>query len=133
MSPDPGVYTYRRVATNSDNGLSLAVQADQLTIAAATLKLYVVKDFFDISSGMSADRKALPQLLDCLALGEAQGVLVTSIDRISRSLRDCITFMQTLQDFDCRLYTIEGLVDIAKYLADGPVWLKNPQEKARTA
>src|SRR6266496_2590228 len=123
MSPDPGVFTYRRVATNSDNGLSLASQADQLTVAASTLKLYVVKDFFDISSGMTKDRTGLPKLLDCLALGEAQGVLVTSIDRISRSLRDCIAFMQTLQDLDCWLYPLEGLVDIERYIADGPVWL----------
>lgn len=123
------VVTYRRanviVPAWGDNGyMLLDQQANHLTIYACTHDIHIVDDFSDNASGLSTDREGLRQLLDALAAGPAQAVLVYSIDRISRSLTDIIYFARTLKELGAGLITVEGgPVDLDAFLRDTPAWL----------
>jgi site-specific DNA recombinase len=49
-------------------------------------------------SGESLDRPALQRLLDDIDRGEVERVIVHRLDRLSRSLRDCMELLQVLRD-----------------------------------
>ena len=48
----------------------------------------VVGCYSDVSSGMDSHRHGLQQALDCLQKGEAEALVVQSIDRLSRSAQE---------------------------------------------
>lgn len=123
------VVTYRRanvaVPEPADNGtILLQQQADALTAYAAEHGYHIINDFSDSASGLSRDREGLAQLLAALTAGPAQGVLVYSLDRITRSLTDMVSFVQTLKQLGARLFVVDkGEVNLDAFLADTPDWL----------
>jgi DNA invertase Pin-like site-specific DNA recombinase len=85
------VVGYVRVSTDAqaDGGVSLDAQRAKLTAYAAALDLDLVRVIDD--AGFSAKTLARPGLTAALAMlesGEADGVLVAKLDRLTRSVRD---------------------------------------------
>jgi DNA invertase Pin-like site-specific DNA recombinase len=94
------VYGYCRVSTTvqSQDGVSLANQAERVAAWAKVNGLEVAEVFTDAGlSGKRADnRPALQQALE--AVSKAKGVLVVySLSRMSRSVKDCISISERLQ------------------------------------
>lgn len=82
---------YIRVSTDkqADHGLSLEVQREKLAQYAALYGLELVEVIEDAGeSAKSLDRPGLRRALDLLAKGTAGALLVTSLDRLTRSVRD---------------------------------------------
>ncbi len=48
----------------------------------------VVGSYSDVCSGLNSQRPGLQQALDCLQKGEAEALMVQSIDRLSRSAQE---------------------------------------------
>lgn len=126
------VLTYCR-ADRADGHFAMDAQATRLTLEAAERGYRIVERYQDEASGLTAldAREGMSAMLDDLAAGKAQGVLVTSIDRISRSLTDCMQFVALLQEMEVRLFTAnQGEIDLKTYLRDGPVWLDAVGERS---
>lgn len=90
------VVGYIRVSTadQAEHGASLAVQQSRLVAYAAAMGLELVA--IDVDAGVSAATLARPGLqraLGRLALGEATGLLVAKLDRLTRSVRDLGTLL----------------------------------------
>ncbi|CAN5614465.1 hypothetical protein BH09MYX1_BH09MYX1_33720 [soil metagenome] len=85
------VVGYVRVSTEhqSDGGVSLEAQRTKLEAYALALDLELVA--IEEDAGLSAKtlaRPALQRALAMLATGTAEGLLVTKLDRLTRSVRD---------------------------------------------
>src|SRR5690606_26004464 len=85
------VVAYVRVSTDkqASDGNSLDAQRAKLEAYAAAFGLEVVA--LEVDAGVSAkslDRPALQRALAMLDAGEADGLLVTKLDRLTRSVRD---------------------------------------------
>ena len=85
------VAAYIRVSTDqqADFGHSLEAQQERLRAYALTYDLEIVT--FEADAGLSAatlERPALQRALAFLELGRAEGLLVTRLDRLTRSVRD---------------------------------------------
>ena len=99
-APSPGVrrrvVAYVRVSTSIqvEEGCSLAAQQAQIDAYARIYDVDVVA--VEIDAGQSAgslDRPGLARALDCIRQGRADGILVTKLDRLTRSLRDLDTLL----------------------------------------
>jgi site-specific DNA recombinase len=85
------VVGYIRVSTEkqADSGLSLDAQRAKLTAYATALDLTLVAIVVDAGeSAKTLDRPGLARVLAMLDAGEADGVLVAKLDRLTRSVRD---------------------------------------------
>lgn len=97
------VYGYCRVSTMGQalDGDSLGVQEDKIRVYCKNKNLDPVKIFVEegVSGAISlSDRPQFRQLLDGLEAGSATGLVVTKIDRLSRSTKDFICFMADCKD-----------------------------------
>ncbi len=82
---------YVRVSTDkqADGGGSLEAQREKLELFARLHDLVLVEVFVDAgASAKSLDRPALDQARAALRSGRASGLLVTKLDRLTRSVRD---------------------------------------------
>lgn len=91
MSKRTKVVGYVRVSTagQADGGVSLEAQRAKLEAYAVALDLDLVR--VEVDAGASAktlDRPALQAALAALDTGEADGLLVAKLDRLTRSVRD---------------------------------------------
>ncbi len=82
---------YCRVSTNeqAEHGVSLAAQESKLRAYCVALDIEVMR--VDVDSGLSAStlhRAALQRALASLKSGEADAIIITKLDRISRSVVD---------------------------------------------
>lgn len=85
------VVAYCRVSTEqqAERGLSLDAQRAQLEAYASLYSLEIAT--VEVDAGLSAktlDRPALRRALQALERGEADGLLVCKLDRLTRSVRD---------------------------------------------
>lgn len=85
------VVTYARVSTEEQarEGLSIPDQIDKMRAYARLYDIQIVREEMD--EGVSAKKLERPGVIRCLGMldrGEADGLLVTKLDRLSRSLRD---------------------------------------------
>ena len=89
---------YARVSLEkqSDNGISLEAQEEKLrgycTLYGHTL-VKIIRD--EGQSGKSLDRPGLQQALGMLERGEADGLVVAKLDRLTRSVRDIGKLVET--------------------------------------
>ena len=96
MNPGAAVLGYARVSTaeQADNGYGLAAQEAAIRAECErrgwTL-LEVVRD--EGASGKSLDRPGLHHALERIANGEAAGLIVSKLDRLSRSVIDFATLL----------------------------------------
>jgi DNA invertase Pin-like site-specific DNA recombinase len=85
------VVGYVRVSTErqADEGISLDAQRAKLAAYAVAMDLDLVCIVEDAGlSAKSLDRPGLARALAMLDAGEAQGIVVTKLDRLTRSVRD---------------------------------------------
>ncbi|MBI3722714.1 recombinase family protein [bacterium] len=90
------VIGYVRVSTDkqADEGVSLAAQRSKLEAYASLYGLELVEVVVDAGvSAKTLDRPGLGRALDRLARGEADGLLVAKLDRLTRSVRDLGTLI----------------------------------------
>jgi site-specific DNA recombinase len=98
------IIAYTRVSTDqqAEEGVSLEVQRQKLAAYAQAMDLELVASIEDAGeSARSLERPGLKRALAMLDAREADGILVTKLDRLTRSVRD-----------------LGGLVE--KYFADRP-------------
>ena len=85
------VIVYCRVSTadQADNGVSLEAQAAKLAAYASLYELIVVETISDAGeSAKSLNRPGLQRALAMLRRGEADGLAVVKLDRLTRSVAD---------------------------------------------
>jgi DNA invertase Pin-like site-specific DNA recombinase len=89
---------YCRVSTSdqSDNGVSLSAQQAKLEAYASVYDLEVVATITDAGeSAKSLNRPGIQQALKMLRNGEADALAIVKLDRLTRSLKDWQTLVDT--------------------------------------
>ena len=90
------VIAYARVSTTdqADNGVSLEAQAAKLSAYASLYDLTIVETIEDAGeSAKSLDRPGLQRALAMLKRGEADGLVIVKLDRLTRSVADWQTLI----------------------------------------
>ncbi len=85
------IVIYTRVSTGqqADEGLSLAAQLSKCRAYCKLYDLRIVKRCEDAGiSAKTLERPGLIAALECLESGEAEGLLVVKLDRLTRSVKD---------------------------------------------
>lgn len=105
---------YCRVSTEQQatDGASLEAQKAQLTAYASAFGYELVG--FEVDAGASAkslDRPALKSALARLEAGEADGLLVVKLDRLSRRLRDMVELVDTYFQSRFSLLSVNESID----------------------
>lgn len=97
-SPQTQTIGYSRISTTGQN---LERQLDALREAGCT------RLFSDTGSGAKAQRPGLTALKETLRAGDT--VLVTSLDRLGRSMSAILNLIHELADMDVTVETLDGL------------------------
>jgi len=86
---------YARVSTEDQaaTGVSLAAQAERLRMFADLYGHQLVAVVSDVGSAKDMRRPALADVLARLRAGDADGLLVFKLDRLTRSLRDLLDLL----------------------------------------
>lgn len=104
------VYGYVRVSTRSQN---YETQVDTIK-NFCTLKNYtLVKIFEDIASGKDTDRVGFIELSDAMKKNpqNVEVVIITKLDRIGRSIRDLLKFVDFCKDQKMEFVAIQNNID----------------------
>ncbi len=94
---DLRVVAYTRVSTSeqADSGAGLTAQRDAITAAASQRGWRLVRTIEEAGvSAKSLDRPGLTEALAMIEAGKADALLVSKLDRLSRSLLDFSTLME---------------------------------------
>lgn len=105
---------YIRVSTDdqADNGLSLRTQEESIRRYCELHELgdpSIVAD-----AGLSAatmDRPGLQSIIEAVMCGDVDHVVVTSLDRLSRSTRDVLTLVVDTFDHRCGFHSVKQQLD----------------------
>lgn len=108
------VIAYTRVSTDkqADKGHSLATQRKKLEQYAKLYDLEIVAHLKD--EGISAknmDRPGLKRAIELLECGKAEGLLVTKLDRLTRSLKDLLHLTEQFRDNKWALMSVAEQID----------------------
>lgn len=107
---------YIRVSTDeqSASGAGLSAQRAAIETEAERRGWVLIEIFEDAGlSGKSMDRPALRAALNAVESGEAAGIVVAKLDRLSRSLLDFAALMQRAQQGGWNLVALDLGVDLA--------------------
>jgi DNA invertase Pin-like site-specific DNA recombinase len=106
---------YVRVSTDEqvDSGLGLAAQRAAVAAEAERRGWTLVAVHEDALSGKSLDRPGLAAALDAVEAGEAAGVVVAKLDRLSRSLKDFALLMERAQKRSWNLVACDLGIDLS--------------------
>jgi DNA invertase Pin-like site-specific DNA recombinase len=98
---------YARVSTReqSENSHALEQQCDRLTRAGAE-KLYI-----DIDSGSKDNRPQFNNMMEAVSRGQIQKIIVTRLDRLTRSLPTLRKTISDLKKYQCQLSALDDSVD----------------------
>lgn len=90
MADRKRVIIYARVSTaeQGDSGISLDAQVGRCRQYAKLYDLHVEQTCREVGSGKDLNRYSLRSSLDCIRAGEADGLLIAKLDRLSRSVGD---------------------------------------------
>ncbi len=90
------VIGYIRVSTSmqAEEGVSLQAQTARLQAYAVAMNLELVRIETDDISAKNMDRPGLQAGLQALDAGEASGLLIFKLDRLTRSVRDLSTLLE---------------------------------------
>lgn len=104
---------YARVSTDAqaEEGLSLAVQRTSLKSYADALGHQLVATFEDSASGKDLKRSGLQGAFDHLDQGEADGLLVMKLDRLTRSVRDLADIVAQRFSGGSKLLSVKEQID----------------------
>jgi site-specific DNA recombinase len=119
----PRLVGYARVSTEKQGaeGASLEAQKAHFEAYAEDRGAELVDVVADAQSGKNTEREGLQRALQMLEAGTADGILVTKLDRLTRSVRD---FAELLDDFFTDrfvLHCVEDTVDTKR--ASGRMFL----------
>lgn len=91
------VVCYVRVSLEkmAEHGVSLEAQRAKLEQYAALYDLQIVDMVVDAQTAKNLDRPGLTRALDMLRTGKADALLVVKLDRLTRSVRDLGTLIET--------------------------------------
>jgi DNA invertase Pin-like site-specific DNA recombinase len=106
---------YTRVSTDEQagTGLGLAAQRAAVSTEAERRGWNLVAIHEDALSGRSLDRPGLAAALAAVEAGEAAGLVVAKLDRLSRSLRDFADLMARAQSRGWNLVALDLGVDLS--------------------
>lgn len=110
------VIGYIRVSTEeqSESGLSLAHQRAKVEAYALATDLELVAVMED--AGKSAKNMSRPGLLDALAMirkGEASALVILKLDRLTRSVKDLGTLVETFEKTGAALISVQDSINTA--------------------
>lgn len=108
------VVGYVRVSTEeqASEGVSLAAQEAKLRQYAALYDLQLVTVIVDAGqSAKSLNRPGLQQALAMLNQGEAEGLLIAKLDRLTRSVRDLGNLLDGYFRSRCSLLSVADQID----------------------
>jgi DNA invertase Pin-like site-specific DNA recombinase len=109
------VVTYRCGASGRDAAQELSQQANRLTVYLCQNRHVLLNDFHDIDK----QGDGLATALDALRTGRGEGLLVTSIDRISRNKTEVRAVASALRSVGAVLVTVgDGIIDAEKLLTE---------------
>lgn len=106
--------TYRRVSTREqgDSGLGLEAQERALKATIKAKGWEHVADFHDVHTGKTTNgRKALRDALEMLETGKADVLLVSKLDRLSRSVKDFATLLERAREHGWKLKMLDPDID----------------------
>jgi len=95
------IIAYVRVSTDkqAEEGMSLAAQSDQIKKYAALYDLDIIDTVIDDGySASNLDRPGLKQIFAMLDTGIVQGVIITKLDRLTRSVFDLGYLLKNYMD-----------------------------------
>lgn len=104
------IATYSRISTASQNA---DVQIQECRQYAARCGYEIVGEYTDTISGISTsqERKALTQLLEDAFARKFDAVVVYSIDRVGRSLKNCLEILENLKSLNVGFISITQAID----------------------
>lgn len=105
---------YIRVSTEeqAQSGLGLEAQRTRVTAYATAMGIELLDVVEDAGiSAKTMDRPGLQAVLARIASGEAEGLIVLKLDRLSRSVRDTLDLVQSSRDDGWRLISVNELLD----------------------
>lgn len=108
------VILYCRVSTReqADSGISLDAQIAKLTAYASLYDLEVIEVIQDAGeSAKTLKRDGLQRALDMLNRGEAGGLAVVKLDRLTRSVADWQTLIDGYFGSKCELFSVSDSID----------------------
>jgi len=104
---------YVRVSTDkqAEEGVSLEAQQAKIRQYADLYDLNLVRIEVDAASAKNLDRPALASALAALSSGEADGILVVKLDRLTRSVRDLADLLDIQQDEGWSILSVQDSLD----------------------
>ncbi len=114
MGADMKTVGYIRVSTEeqASNGVSLAVQREKIAAYAVTYDLEIVAIVEDAgASAKTLDRPGLQRALGMLKDGTADALLVLKLDRLTRSVKDLGTLIETTFNSDTGMPALLSVQD----------------------
>ena len=106
------VFGYVRISPRPEPGLSVENQIEKIRAQCIVADLELVDVFVDrLKSAKDLDRPALQQALMGMRVGEADGLLIVKLDRLTRSVRDIGSLLEDYFSEKHSLHCIEFAVD----------------------
>jgi site-specific DNA recombinase len=107
-----GIYVRVSTQEQANEGYSIAAQKERLKAFCAAQGWEEYK--FYVDEGVSAkdtDRPQLTQLLEHIKNGQISMILVYRLDRLTRSVRDLYTLLDTLEKYNCTFKSATEMYD----------------------
>lgn len=104
---------YTRVSTleQEQSGQSLDAQEHLLVQHATQRDWWIIKTAREQGSGKDLERPKLQELLEQLARGEADGLIVTRLDRLTRSVADFVQLVEWFKNANKALIVLDFDLD----------------------
>lgn len=115
MSKGSRVIAYVRVSTEEQgaNGVGLKAQMEQIEAEVAKRAWELLRVHEDVLSGRSLNRPGLQSALEAVSNGEADGIIVAKLDRLSRSLIDFASLLSRAQAEGWNVIALDLGVDLS--------------------
>jgi site-specific DNA recombinase len=109
--------SYIRCSTEGQavDGVSLEVQADAIRRYADYKGLTIVEEISDagVSGGINKARQGFIALLDRIQAGDVQGIILYSLERLSRDMLTLLALERLLHEYDVQLHCLDGQLETA--------------------
>ena len=105
---------YIRVSTNeqAESRLSLQAQEEKIKAYAKLHEIELLKIETDSAiSGKSLERPALKNILDLIESGQINAVIVSKLDRLSRSVMDTLRLLESFKKSKIAFHSIQEKID----------------------
>lgn len=104
---------YTRVSTDkqADHGVSLDAQIEKIRAMAVVQGAELVEVITDSESAKTLDRPGMARLLAMVDAGEVQTVIITKLDRITRSVVDLGTLLERFKKHSVSLVSMAESLD----------------------